>query len=963
MSDFRFNGSVGASGHGQINITGDVNFHGSVLNTGSLRRVSDVQAGAGLSNLPPEVAELIGRQHELGVLARHLEEPGRVAVVTGLGGVGKSALASTFAHLWLRRREAPAWWLAAGSPTELDNGLADLIYRLQPELAKSLPMEEAARRAVRWLLEHDEWLLVLDDVTDPAHVDPLLADLAGSSGRALVTTRLSYGWRRPDTEVFQLQPLAPDAAAELLADLLRKPGAARPAESAEFERELRELALELGGLPLALALAGAYLRKTGISSASFRRRMSEHLDTLGGVDAWAGHLVDAIGLALRAVSNTPGALRLLRVLSWYSHEPVPVALLSGSDGPAAGRAVLRALRELRAHGLVQLGDNTVSVHRHVQTLVRTADDRDSLRSTEAIAESLATATDLLDQYVPPVHESRSWPRWQELLPHITALADQSAASSDTPVTARLFNRTGLFLCEQGAPGDALVLLERSHAAYQRILGDDHPAALAALRNVAGALQACDRIDEAVVSFQRALDSSERVLGPDDPATLGCRADLAGALLARADSEAAVDLLEHALADCARIFGSDHPETLTVTANLAYAYRVADRLERAIPLLERALVGRRRILGDDHPTTLVTRHNLAGALHAAGDLARALPMLQDNLTARLRVLGGDHPETLTSRNSLAYALLSAGQLDLAVRMLQDVLTDRERVLGPDSPGTITSRSNLAAAYWETGDLGQAAELFERTISDCLRRLGTDHPDTLAARQNLAGVYRAAGQHEEALALFELNRAETERLLGPEHPDTLTARNNLAAAYWENNDFPQALPLLEREVDHCVRLLGERHTETLAARSNLSLALLTTGAHERALPLLERVVADYKQVLGPDHHATLTAVNNLAGTYEETGRLQEALALYESNLEQRTRVLGPRHPDVLASLNNLAGAYKESERQEEALALYQVALPVCQETLGESHPLTRTIRRNLSVLTGGRRGGEGGAGCAG
>ncbi|MGY5628618.1 tetratricopeptide repeat protein [Streptomyces sp. UC1A3] len=950
MSDFRFNGSVGASGHGQINITGDVNFHGSVLNTGFLRRVSDVQAGAGLSNLPPEVPGLVGRQHELELLAEHLEEPGRVAVVTGQGGVGKSALASTFAHLWLRRREAPAWWLAAGSPTEIDNGLADLIYRLQPELASSLPMEEAARRAVRWLLEHDEWLLVLDDVTDPAHVDVLLADLAGR-GRALVTTRLSYGWRRPDTEVFQLQPLAPDAAAELLSDLLREPGAARPAEPAE----LRELAVELGGLPLALTVAGAYLRRTGISGAAFRQRIAEHLDTLGDADAAAGHLVDAIGLALRAVSNTPDALRLLRVLSWYSHEPVPVALLSGSDGRAAGRAVSWALRELRAHGLVQLGDNTVSVHRHVQALVRTADDRDSLSSAEAVAESLATATDLLDQYVPPVHESRSWPRWQELLPHITALADQSAASSDTPVTARLFNRTGLFLCEQGAPGDALALLERSHAAYRRVLGDDHPAALAALGNVAGALQACDRIDEAVATFQRALDSSERVLGPDDPATLGCRADLAGALLARADTEAAVDLLEHALADCARIFGSDHPETLSVTANLAYAYRVADRLERAIPLLERALDGRRRILGDDHPATLVTRHNLAGALHAAGDLARAVPMLQDNLTARLRVLGGDHPETLTSRNSLAYALLSAGQLNLAVRMLQDVLTDRERVLGPDSPGTITSRSNLAAAYWETGNLGQAAELFEQTLSDCLRRLGTDHPDTLAARQNLAGVYRAAGQHEEALALFELNRAETERLLGPEHPDTLTARNNLAAAYWENNNFPQALPLLEREVEDCMRLLGERHTETLAARANLSLALLTTGAHERARPLLERVVTDYEQVLGPDHHATLTAVNNLAGAYEETGRLQEALALYESNLEQRTRVLGPRHPDVLASLNNLAGAYKESGRQEEAVALYQGALPVCQETLGENHPLTRTIRRNLSALTGGRRGG--------
>ncbi|MEV6060367.1 tetratricopeptide repeat protein [Nocardia asteroides] len=947
MANFHFNGSVGASGHGPINITGDNMLHGSVLDTGSLRRVSDVQAGAGLSNLPPEVPELIGRQSEIGSLTEYLGEPGRIAVVTGLGGVGKSSLASTFAHRWLRRKEAQAWWLAAGSTTDIDNGLADLIYRLQPELAAALPMEEAARRAVRWLLEHDEWLLVLDDVTDPVHIQQLLAELMGSRGRILVTTRRSHGWHKPDTRVFQLETLAADASAELLAALLREPSG----ECTLEQSELRELGIELGGHPLTLSMAGAYLRKTGISGSAYRRRISKLLDS-SGEPAAARHLVDTIGLSLRALTNTPGALRLLRVLSWYSHEPVPVALLSGSGSPVDGSTVSETLRQLSLFGLVNASDNAVAVHRHVQTVVRTADDRDSLRSAAAIAESLATATALLDQYLPPIHQSRSWPQWQEILPHIIALADQSAVSSDTPVSARLFNRTGLFLSEQGAPSDALDLLQRSHAAYRRVLGDDHPATLAALGNVAGALQACDRIDEAAAAFRRALESSQQVLGPDDPATLRCRADLAGALLARADNGMAIDLLERALADCERIFGCDHPDTLTVTANLAHAYRVADDPERAIPLLERALDGRRRILGDDHPVTLVTWHNLAGTLQAVGNLDQAIPMLEANLAVRLRVLGGDHPETLTSRNSLAYALFSAGRLELGLQMFQEVLTDRERVLGPDAPGTITSRSNLASAYWQKGDLGQAAALFEQTISDCLRRLGTDHPDTLAARQNLAGVYRAAGRYEEALTLFEFNQAETERLLGPEHPSTLAARNNLAAAYWENNDFLRALPLLKREVNDCRRLLGERHTQTLAARSNLSLAMLTIGQREAALPLLESVAADYEQVLGREHHATLTAVNNLAGAYERIGRLQEAIALYTTNLEQRRRVLGPRHPDVLASLNNLAGAYKESGRQEEAIAVYQTALPTCEETLGENHPLTLTIRRNLMSLTGRR-----------
>lgn len=950
MSDQHFfRGETVASGHGRISNAGEIALQGSVLHVGSLRAVSDVQAAADVSNLPPEPPHFVEREDELQMLAEVLEQPGRVAVVTGLGGVGKSALALKYAHD--RRETAPAWWVAAGSPTEIDNGLANLMYVLQPELAGSLPMAEAARRAVRWLITHHDWLLVLDDVTNPADVDPLLSDLACGHGRTLVTTRLSYGWHRPGTTVIRLGPLAPNAAAALLTELLRQaPSTARPAELSD----IRDLAFELGGLPLALTLAGAYLCESGVTVAAYRRLLAEHFDIAGGSDSWARLLEDAISLALAAVADRPDALPLLRVLSWYSHEPVPVDLLLGSSGPAE-TGVTQALRVLAAHGLVRLGDETVSVHRHVQTLVRTADDRDPFRSAEVIAQALAIATTLLDEYAPPVHESSSWPRWQSLLPHITALADRSAPEYDTPVTAHLLNRTGLFLCEQGNPGGALTFLERSHEAYRHALGDDHHAALAALGNFAGALQAAERIDEAVVTFRQVLDTCGRVLGPDHAFTLSSRADLGGALLARGDIHSAVSLLEDALVRNERAFGTNHPSSLSVTANLAYAHQVAGRPEQAIPLLKRVLDGRQQTLGNNHPSTLVTRHNLASAYHAAGELAQAVPMLEENLSARLHVLGGDHPETLTSRNSLAYALLSAGRLNLALPMLQGVLTDRERVLGPDAPDTITSRSNLAAAFWTNGDLSQAAELFEQTVEDCLKRLGTDHPDTLAARHNLAGVYRATGRYEEALTLFEINRIETERLLGPEHPDTLTARNNLAAAYWENGNLSQALPLLERDVEDCKRLLGDLHPDTLAARANLSLALLNLRDSDLALPLLERAVADYEQVLGTDHPATLTAANNLAGAYKEASRWEEAVTLYELNLERRVNVLGPQHPDVLASRNNLAGAYKETGRREEAITLYRNVLQQCQSTLGDDHPLTRTVRRNLSALTRSAHGG--------
>jgi hypothetical protein len=96
--------------------------------------------------------------------------------VHGLGGIGKSALA---AH-WAATRphgHAPVRWINADSFAAVQQGLADLATALQPALAQALTAEALADRAAQWLATHAGWLLVLDNVNDPA-------DIAGLLGRA-----------------------------------------------------------------------------------------------------------------------------------------------------------------------------------------------------------------------------------------------------------------------------------------------------------------------------------------------------------------------------------------------------------------------------------------------------------------------------------------------------------------------------------------------------------------------------------------------------------------------------------------------------------------------------------------------------------------------------------------------------------------------------------------------------------
>lgn len=897
--------SAAASGHGRIYQAGrDMSIQGVNLSGQSLRSVADVDAPSRLVNIPFTERLFVGRQSELDSMNDALAAPGGVVVVCGMGGVGKSTLAAQFASEHVHTHN-PVWWITANSASGIEAGLAGLTFALQPGLAHALPMEESAERATHWLSAHEGWLLILDDATDPAAIAPLLP--LGAHGHIVVTSRFGAGWHRAGATTIRLGALPLDSATELLTKIVES----GRSDATPNRHEAADLVQRLGSLPLAIRIAANYIAKTCISVREYGLLLTRYEAELfdpshAGDDGAAAGITGILRVSFERFADRPLALRLLRALAWYDPEGIPRSLLDGLGQATDGAELTATLAELSTHHMLDIDGDSLSMHRLLQTFARTTDRQDPHRQPADIAAGLKLATELLDSALPPVYAPSGWPEWRRLIPHITALANRAAPESDSVTTAHLFNQTGLYLNEQGDPSRSIEYHRRSHAAYARCLGSDHPDTLAALGNLAGAFQATGDVEQALSLYERALQECERVLGHDHPSTLSSMNDLAGAYLARGDLRRATPLLERSLVDRQRILGPEHPATLTSLNNVAYAYQAAGDPSRAIPLLEQALVDRERILGSDHPDTLASRHRLAGALHAVGGVQDAVRLLEQNLVDRERILGSDHPDTLTSRNSLAYAYLTAGDVRRAVPLLEQTLHDRERVLGPDHPDTLTSRSNLGGALMDTGDLDRAIRQYQETLAGCEQVLGPDHPDTLAARSNLAGAYRSAGDLELALRLYEYSHAAYERLLGADHPDTLASCNRLATAWEEAGDTDRALPLLERTLAAQSRVLGSDHPDTLFSRAHFARSLYTAGDRPRALPLLEQALSDCE------------------------------------------RVLGGEHPQTLVSRNALALACRDAGDADRAIALYEHTLTACVDVLGDAHPFTQAVRRNVQAL---------------
>ncbi|GAA4625834.1 FxSxx-COOH system tetratricopeptide repeat protein [Actinoallomurus vinaceus] len=700
----------------------------AMLPAEALRPVEQVAAPRSLVNVPFHSQVFVGREEELAALEEALAEPGGVvlAAVHGLGGVGKSTLAAHYAAACARRFN-PVWWITADSTSAVETGLASLAIGLQPELTRLLPSEALAQRAIAWLAAHDEWLLVLDNVTDPADIAPLLG--RALTGRVLVTSRLAEGWHRLAAPLVRLDVLSESQAVDLLTQIAGYGRSGADLDSTGLDGAV-ELVRDLGCLPLAVEQAAAYLHQTRLSPREYLALLAEQPAVVFDQAARGADAERTIARIWRTtfdrLADVPLAGGLLRILAWYGAEAIPQSLLDRVAEPSRLR---EALGSLAAYNMIGLGADAVTVHRLVQAVARTPDPADPHRQESDIATARDGAIVLLELSAPTdAFDPAGWPTWRTLLPHVAALLDRLPPDTGEIVTADLFNRTGLFLNMQGAPSHAIAYIRRAHEIYLRHFGDDHPATLTVRHNLGSTYAEIGALDQAVPLLQQVVAGREQMLRTDHPDILASRNNLAGAYRRAGNLRQAIALYEQTLADYERVRGVDHRDTLIARGNLASIHLDADDIEQALPLLERAHADSQRLLGPEHPATLTARNNLAIGYQKCGN-ERAIELCGQVLADAERVLGADHPNTLTARGNLAHAC-QATDAERAIGLYERVVSDSERVLGTDHPDTLTARRNLAHACRAAGDLPRAFELYQQALADAVRILGPTDQRTAA-----------------------------------------------------------------------------------------------------------------------------------------------------------------------------------------------------------------------------------------
>ncbi|MGC0318601.1 ATP-binding protein [Kitasatospora acidiphila] len=294
--------------------------------------------------VPRPVGRFVNRRRDLahldGVLIEDDEATAHcpVGVVSGLPGVGKTATACQWAHHNQRRFPGGQLFIdfaalrgsgsgasgdrAGGAGADVSEALAMCLRALGVE-ESYLPAGLAERTALFRTMSADRrMLVVLDDVTHPAQVRPLVPQGAGSALLATSTWRLGE-LALDGAALLPLDTLDAEGALHLLGTL---GGQRRIDAEPEAAARLAELC---GGLPIALRIAAARLHtRQRLTIADLVAELTDEQSRLSHISVSSVHEERTVSAALELA---------------YRDLPAPAAALYRTLGCLPGRSFDAAL--------------------------------------------------------------------------------------------------------------------------------------------------------------------------------------------------------------------------------------------------------------------------------------------------------------------------------------------------------------------------------------------------------------------------------------------------------------------------------------------------------------------------------------------------------------------------------------------------------------------------------------------
>lgn len=584
--------------------------------------------------------------------------------ISGLGGIGKTQTAIEYAH---RNRHQYRYilWIAAATLESLLSDLSRLADLLEVP-AKDPHNQQLTANAVKdYLAQQNDWLLIFDNADDIEMVRPYLPVGNTTNGHIILTTR-AQAVGTTIARTVQVNEMDNEEGIHLL---LKRAKLLKTGQLVDqvgpSERTVAEsIVTALGGLPLALDQAAAYIEETACGLSGYLKlyqtRQRDLLGRRGKLVIDHPETVAATwSLSFQKVeSENKAAAELLRLCAFLAPDAIPEEIIA--EGASHLGKILapvatdplqldEALGVLRKYSLVKRNSEkkTLSMHRLVQQVLR---DGMNVKVQRQWAERVVRA---VDQVFPYGWEAENWPQCRRLL-------------AQAEMCEELVKQYGLVFAET-----ARLLLLCGYYLYQMAL-----------------------YELAEPFFLNALNIAEKLDDSEYPRTFDVQHGLAILYERQKKYGKAGELYRQVLEVEERTLGTEHLDTMKTQHALAVLYHMQGKYEEAEELYRMVLRIEQRVRGREHPSIATTQHVLASLYMSQGKHEEAEELYKQALETQQRMRGRDHPDTAITQHDLAFLYEQQKKYEDAGTLYKLALQTYEQKLGLEHPYTRIFLRNYA-----------------------------------------------------------------------------------------------------------------------------------------------------------------------------------------------------------------------------------------------------------------------------
>lgn len=613
--------------------------------------------------------QVIGREDALQRVREQLTRGRRTAIgqtasFQGLGGLGKTQLAVEYAYRFRGAYPNGVIWLNADQ--DIDAQLTDLAEKarwVSPLSEHKYKLETAQRR----LRTYSDCLIVFDNLEDPQAMQDYLPETQADP-HILVTSR---------TPQLGFTPVPLDPLNEALSIELLYQEAGRKAEGEAEETAAREIAHALGGLPLALELAGAYLQyRPSVSFSQYLELLHQNLKAAtavkftGGFTRHETDLYSTLKINEEVFAEEPRLRDIIDLLTWSGTAPMGLSLmckLLDIDNPLdlAGALGLGTLLRM----LQKSPDaESYSIHRLLAEVRR---EEISLDGRQEWANQMCWRVG--DWFQERRRDFSNLPMLEAEIDHLKTWQDQ--AFNDAP--------------EQTS---RLIWLE----SYPSILRG--------------------RYQDAKALIEDALKLFEQNQAKDDRLKADLLNDLGLCYRNLLEPQVALDYYKRALEIRQSIFGDYHADTADSLNNIAVAYGALGERVSALEYDKMALEVRLNVLGEYHPDTARSYRHIGKSYARVGNYEQALKHAEKGLRLVLDIQGELHPDVAHALQILGSIHHDMGNIKLAQEYIEKALKLFGELLGDQHVDTIIAAGHMAGVLCNLGRARQGLQLLEEIISN-------------------------------------------------------------------------------------------------------------------------------------------------------------------------------------------------------------------------------------------------------